>query len=108
VQDYENVSFPEAIQRLAARAGVPLQTEDHPGQEKSRHRKDTLFQVHEEITQRWHNFLLNDAQGQIARAYLAKRVVKEEAIELFRLGYAPDTWDDTVNWAVSKNYELSL
>jgi DNA primase len=29
VQEYENVSFPEAIQRLAARAGVPLQTEDH-------------------------------------------------------------------------------
>ena len=31
-----------------------------------------------------------------------------EAIKLFRLGAAPDAWDDTVNWAKSKNFELPL
>src|SRR5207248_8742914 len=30
-----------------------------------------------------------------------------EAIKLFRLGYAPELWDDTVNWAKSKSYELA-
>ena len=47
-------------------------------------------------------------RGQIARDYLAKRGVSEEAVKLFRLGCAPDLWDDTVNWAKSKGYELAL
>ena len=46
--------------------------------------------------------------GQIARDYLAKRGVSDEAVKLFRLGSAPDLWDDTVNWAKSKGHELAL
>src|SRR5438309_7179178 len=60
IQDYENISFPEAIERLAARAAIPLQFEQGPGQERARHLKDSLFQIHEQITQRWHSFLTND------------------------------------------------
>jgi DNA primase len=29
-------------------------------------------------------------------------------VKLFRLGCAPEAWDDTVNWAKSKDYEMSL
>jgi DNA primase len=64
--------------------------------------------MHEQIAQRWQTALTNDANGQIARDYLARRSVSEEAVKLFRLGYAPDAWDDTVNWAKSKGYELPL
>ncbi|HVY69853.1 MAG TPA: toprim domain-containing protein, partial [Verrucomicrobiae bacterium] len=46
--------------------------------------------------------------GQIARDYLAKRRVPADAVKLFRLGYAPDLWDDTVNWAKSKGHDLAL
>jgi DNA primase len=46
--------------------------------------------------------------GQSARDYLARRGVPAEAVQLFRLGCAPDVWDDTVNWAKSKHYELPL
>jgi DNA primase len=34
--------------------------------------------------------------------------VSPEAVKLFRLGYAPDAWDDTVNWAKSKSHDLAL
>jgi DNA primase len=34
--------------------------------------------------------------------------VSPEAVKLFRLGYAPDAWDDTVNWAKSKDFEPAL
>jgi DNA primase len=44
----------------------------------------------------------------MARDYLTKRGVSADAIKLFRLGAAPELWDDTVNWAKSKNYELPL
>src|SRR5207302_1247059 len=63
-------------------------------------------QIHEQIAQRWQNALANEASGQVARDYLAKRGVSAEAIKLFGLGYAPDLWDDTVNWAKSKGHEL--
>jgi DNA primase len=108
VREYENLSFVEAVKRLADRANIPLEFENQPGQQQARHLKETLLQMHEQIAQRWQTALANDAAGQIARDYLAKRGVSEEAVKLFRLGYAPDAWDDTVNWARSKGYELPI
>src|SRR5512135_197225 len=108
VREYENVDFVEAVKRLADRAKIPLEYERTPGEQQSRHLKDVLLEIHEQIAQRWQNALATDAAGQIARDYLAKRGVPAEAIQLFRLGYAPDLWDDTVNWAKSKNYEPAL
>jgi len=106
VKEYENIGFVDAVRRLADRAKIPLEFDQNPAEQRSRHLKDQLLEIHEKITQRWQNCLLNEAAGQLARDYLAKRGVSVEAITLFRLGAAPETWDDTVNWAKSKNYEL--
>src|SRR5579862_407917 len=107
IKEYESIDFVDAVRRLADRAKIPLEYDQNPGQQESRHLKDTLLEIHEQIAQRWHNCLLNEAAGQIARDYLAKRGVSAEAIKLFRLGAAPETWDDTVNWAKSKNHDLA-
>src|SRR5882757_281267 len=108
VKEYENIPFPDAVRRLAERAKIVLEVENTPGQQQSRHIKDSLLQIHEQITQRWQSALANEASGQAARDYLAQRGVSAEAIKLFRLGAAPDLWDDTVNWAKSKGHELSI
>jgi DNA primase len=108
VKEYENIDFVDAVKRLADRAKITLEFDQAPGQQESRHLKDTLLQIHEQIAQRWHNCLLNEAAGQVARDYLAKRGVSTEAIKLFRLGAAPETWDDTVNWAKSKNHDVAV
>ncbi|MEI7936577.1 MAG: DNA primase [Verrucomicrobiota bacterium] len=108
VKEFENIDFPEAVRRLADRAKIPLEFEKNPGEQQSRHLKERLLQIHEQIAQRWQNALANEASGQIAREYLAKRGVSEEAVKLFRLGSAPELWDDTVNWAKSKGHELAL
>ena len=108
VKDYENIGFVDAVRRLAERAKIPLEFDNNPAEQQSRHLKDELLQIHEQITQRWHNCLLNEVAGQMTRDYLAKRSVSADAIKLFRLGAAPELWDDTVNWAKSKNYELPL
>src|SRR5580658_2179999 len=75
VKEYENIDFPEAVRRLADRAKIPLDFENTPSQQQARHIKDALLLIHEEITQRWQNALDNEAAGQIARDYLAKRGV---------------------------------
>ena len=108
VKEYESIDFPEAVKRLADRAKIPIETEAGGDQSQTRHLKDTLLQIHEQIAQRWQNALANEASGQIGRDYLAKRGVSAEAIKLFRIGCAPEVWDDTVNWAKSKGFDLAL
>jgi DNA primase len=108
VKEYESLDFVEAVKRLADRAKIPLEYEQGAGGQETKHLKDTLLQIHEQIAQRWQNCLANEAAGQVARDYLAKRGVSAEAIKLFRLGAAPDSWDDTVNWAKSKGHDLAI
>jgi DNA primase len=108
IQEYENLSFPEAVRRLAERAKIPLELEAASGEAQSRSLKDALLEIHEQIAQRWQRALANHSPAEIARQYLTKRAVPAEAVQLFRLGYAPDAWDDTVNWSKSKGYELGL
>ena len=108
VREYENIGFSDAVRRLAERAKIPLEQDASPGEQQSRHLKDQLLEIHEKIAQRWQNCLQNEAAGQLGRDYLKKRGVSEEAIKLFRIGAAPESWDDTVNWAKSKDYDLAL
>ena len=108
VKDYENIGFMDAVRRLAERAKIPLEFENTPGAQESRHLKDQLLDIHDQLTTRWQNCLANEAAGQLARDYLAKRGVSADAIKLFRIGAAPELWDDTVNWAKSKNFPLEI
>ncbi|HVV00110.1 MAG TPA: DNA primase, partial [Verrucomicrobiae bacterium] len=108
LMEYETLEFPEAVKRLAERAKIPIEYEAAGGEGQSRHVKDSLLEIHEQITQRWQAALANEASGQIARDYLARRGVSSDAIRLFRLGYAPELWDDTVNWSRNKGYAADL
>src|SRR6185437_6487882 len=108
VKEYESIDFVESVKRLADRAKIPLEFEQGAGQQEARHLKDTLLEIHGQIAQRWHHCLLNEAAGQVGRDYLAKRGVSAEAIKLFRIGAAPEAWDDTVNWAKSKGHDLAM
>jgi DNA primase len=109
VQEYENIAFPEAIERLAERARIPLEYEaGSPGAIQARGAKDSLLKLHEAICQRWQHCLATEAGGQLAREYLEKRGVAAEAIKEFRIGAAPESWDDTVNWAKSKGFDTAL
>src|ERR1700761_4492788 len=47
VKEYENIPFPDAVRRLAERAKIPLEMDKNPGQQQSRHLKDTLLLIHE-------------------------------------------------------------
>ncbi len=108
VREYENLEFMDAVRRLAERASIPLEFDNNPALQQQKHIKEVLWNIHEQITVRWQSALANEASGQIARDYLAKRGVTTEAIKLFRLGAAPESWDDTVNWAKSKGHDLAV
>jgi DNA primase len=108
LREFENLSFVESVQRLAERASIPIEFEMTPGQREDRSDKEALRTLHEQVAARWETTLANDARAQVARDYLAKRGISDEAVKRFRIGFAPDEWGDTMNWAKSKKYDDAL
>ncbi len=85
----EGVSFPEAVERLAAEAGVTLPKEPHynPQRENQRQRLYDLVAAAGEFFQR----ALYAANARHAREYLERRRLDDGAIRTFQLGYAPNS-----------------
>jgi len=79
----ENITFPEAVRRLAERAHIPLPESDTP-EDKERRR---LLQVVETAAALYARALKTSPEAARARDYLAKRKIGAEAVEQFRLGW---------------------
>ena len=108
LREFENLNFVEVVQRLAERASISIEFEMTPSQREEHSDKETLRILHEHVAKRWETTLANDARAEAARVYLAKRSISDEAVKRFRLGFAPDEWSDTMNWAKSKKYDPKL
>ncbi len=87
--DTEGVSFPEAVERLAQEAGVPLPAPDPQAVARERQRTD-LLEVIEAATS-FFEAALASRQGDEARDYLQHRGVSDALQRQFRLGYAPNS-----------------
>ena len=89
LMETEGLSFPEAVERLAAEAGVEL-PKSSPELERVVERRRDLYDVLEAAC-RFFEGQLGKASGQAALAYLERREVTAETRREFRLGYAPDS-----------------
>ncbi|MGJ0395960.1 MAG: DNA primase [Methylocystis sp.] len=87
LMETEGLSFPEAVERLAALAGLALPVETKEQQEQDR-RRATLGEVLEEAAAFFEKQLAG-AAGREARAYLDRRQISQASREKFRLGFAP-------------------
>ncbi len=85
----EGVPFPEAVERLAAEAGVQL-PKPTPEAARADDARDKLLAIMEEAT-RFFEGNLAGPRGRETREYLAKRGVTPEEAKRFRMGYAPDS-----------------
>jgi DNA primase len=86
VMQTEGVSFPEAVERLAAQAGVPLPVMTREAQANEEHRK-TLHDI-VELAAKFFEANLASRAGARGRGYLADRGVTPAMQLKFRLGYA--------------------
>src|SRR5215469_3967837 len=87
VMKTEGVSFPEAVERLAAMAGVPLPVAS-PDAARQEQRRRTLYDVME-CAAKFFADTLASRVGAKARGYLADRAILPQTQLQFRLGYAP-------------------
>ncbi len=93
VQRIDSLSFVEAVERLAARAGLELRYEQGgqvPGREHSQRRR--LIEAHKAAAE-FFTERLPGAGAAAARAFLAERGFEQADAERFGVGYAPAEWE---------------
>ncbi len=88
----DGIAFPEALRRLAQRAGVEI---DERTSREDAHRK-RLHEVLDTAFAFYHAVLLSSETGAPALAYLRGRGFTDESIERAQLGFAPSDWDALV------------
>jgi DNA primase len=107
VQKHENVGFVDALRIIAKRVGVAVEEED-PRAARARSEREAIYEANE-VARRWfHRMLLDEREGEAARAYCERRGIARESIEAFTLGYAPDRWDGLVDELRRSDVDLAL
>src|SRR5882724_2452529 len=87
VMQTEGVSFPEAVERLASMAGVPVPKASREAEAREERRK-TLHDIIE-LAAKFFETTLQSRVGARARGYLADRGIEPKTQLRFRIGYAP-------------------
>ncbi|MGH3663604.1 MAG: DNA primase [Micromonosporaceae bacterium] len=103
----DHLSFAEAIERLAIKAGVTLRYEETPGGGSGPARKPGLRQrlhaAHQEAVA-FYADQLTQPQARIARQFLDSRGFARAAAEAYHCGFAPDAWDQLTRHLRAKGF----
>jgi len=98
VQETEAVDFIGAVEFLADRYGVTLETvAEAPGDAERRRRRERLYALLDRTCAYFERVLWESSEGAGARTYLAGRGLEEPILREFRVGYAPSSWDRVVD-----------
>ena len=92
IREIEHLDFVEAVERLAARAGITLRY-DNVAVGKDRKRKERLSEVVGAAIAFYHRLLVEAPEGGPGRKHLRARNFDGDAARRFHLGWAPDAYD---------------
>lgn len=107
IQEVEGVEFPEAIQILADKAGVKIDSEKYFKKE-GKSEKDEYYKAHEIAMDLFENQLYKTKDGGKVLEYLYKRGLKDSTIKEFHLGFAPDSFDFLHPYLLKKGISRSV
>jgi len=94
VMDYEHVTFPEAVETLAAHAGLKVPYEG--GAPAAKENGTDLYAILTDAAGYYRSQLREHAQATGAITYLKNRGLTGETAKKFELGFAPPGWDNLV------------
>ena len=101
----EGWEFSETLRVLAERTGVELKPLTPQAQEE-KEAGDRTRSLLEEAVSFYSYHLRETPAGQMAREYILKRGLSEETQEAFGLGYAPHSWETSLNHFRKQGYSL--
>lgn len=90
IQDHERVSFREALELLARRAGITLEKMADSPQNRGR---AVMLDLVKWAEREYQLCLRESPQAEAARKYLEERGLNGETLSRFGLGFAPESWD---------------
>ena len=99
LMEMENLSFPEAVEKVADFAGIALPKSYQAAANSDRNSQATALKQDYQATQElYHHILLKTVVGETALKYLQQRQLSEATIEHFQIGYAPNDNKTLVNF----------
>lgn len=101
IQEVEGATFSEALEILADRAGIKIEA-DKFRRKEDKSEKDEYYKAHELACEFFEKQLHSTNDGKKVLEYLKKRGLKDETIKEFRLGFAPDSYDDLHSYLLKK------
>lgn len=108
LMQYENYTFPEAVQALADRAGITLPKQEMSGRAKQEaDKRARILEVNREAAKYFYAQLRME-QGQHAMQYFEKRGLTSETLKKFGLGYSNKYSDDLYQYLRRQGYEDEL
>lgn len=102
VMDSQRLSFLEAVERLADRAGLAMPAGE--GDTRERQHKQEGYQLNE-LAARYFAWRLERPEGQVARDYIQKRRLNQETVKQFALGFAGPEWDHLTALLRKRGYD---
>jgi len=88
IMEIEQLSFVETVEFIAKKMGFPLQYEEGSFEKKD-DTKDSILELYGRIANLFHNILMTQTEGRVAKEYLKNRGIRDETIVKFKLGLAP-------------------
>ncbi len=106
VQEHERITFPEALDLLARRAGIPLEKKGASPQAQGR---ALMLESIRWAAEQFQKCLLDDQHlGEAARQYLGERKLLGETVRRFGLGFAPPAGDWLIERARADGVSFDL
>ncbi len=104
---HQNITFPEAVARLAKEAGITIPEEEADPEETRRYNlRQRLYEINRAAARWFYRCLRDLPEAEGARKYLAQRGLNRKIQDSFGLGFAPDSWDDLLNHLLSQGFAV--
>lgn len=98
LMDLKNISFVEAVQETAEKAGIQIEYEEKAASDKPTE-QELLYDINTAAARFFAEKLYQSEDGDACRKYFDKRNIKLQTQRQFGLGFSPNHWDSFVNHA---------
>jgi DNA primase len=104
VMKKEGWDFPEALRYLAGRAGVELKPLT-PAEQEQRDAHERLRELLETAVAFFRHNLIDTPAGSSVLDYLHARGLTDHSLEIFEIGYSPQSWDASMRFLAERGYD---